>query len=92
LALAWPAARRHVVQVGRQLDPEDVAGATIHVYPRPFADVGRLRPPFPADPHYDAKAWEIAAARRGTGRVLFWNVTHPALCQGAGLGGSRPKS
>ena len=32
LALAWPKARRHVVQIGRELAPKDVAGARIHVY------------------------------------------------------------
>lgn len=78
LALAWPNARRHVVQIGRALKPDDVAGATIHVYPRPFGQEARTRPPFPSDPHYDAKAWEIATARRGAGRVLFWNVTGAA--------------
>jgi threonine dehydratase len=31
LAVAWPNARRHAVQVGRTLTPRDVAGATIHV-------------------------------------------------------------
>jgi hypothetical protein len=33
-----------------------------------------LATPFPADPHYDAKAWELCLAKRGPGRVLFWNV------------------
>lgn len=78
LAAAFPQARRHVVQVGRDLDPGEVAGATIHTYPRPFGQPARIKPPFPSDPHYDAKAWEIATARRGAGRVLFWNVTGPA--------------
>jgi hypothetical protein len=74
LARAWPKARRHVVQVGRTLNAADVAGATIHVYPAPFGRAAKNKPPFPSDPHYDAKAWEICAARRGPGRVLFWNV------------------
>lgn len=78
LAQAWPDARRHVVQVGRDLDESEVAGATIHIYPRTFGMAARSRPPFPSDPHYDAKAWEIAKARHGAGRVLFWNVTGPA--------------
>lgn len=78
LARAWPHARRHVVQVGRDLDPAEVAGATIHRYPRPFGREARTKPPFPSDPHYDAKAWETAKARHGAGRVLFWNVTGPA--------------
>lgn len=78
LAAAFPRARRHVVQVGRTLAPEDVAGATIHVHPLAFGQTCRTRPPFPSDPHYDAKAWEMAKARRGAGLVLFWNVTGPA--------------
>ncbi len=78
LARAWPHARRHVVQVGRKLTPDDVSGASIHVYPKPFSDSARVVPPYPSDPHYDAKAWEMAKARRGAGRVLIWNVTGPA--------------
>lgn len=78
LAKAWPRARRHAVQVGRELAPEDVANATIHVYPRPFSDVAKAISPFPSDPHYDAKAWETMTARKGPGRVVFWNVAGPA--------------
>jgi hypothetical protein len=79
LALAWPEARRFVVQVGRKLSADDVAGAEVIAYDRPFGAKARSAPPFPSDPHYDAKAWEVAAARRcSTGRVLFWNVVGPA--------------
>lgn len=78
LALAWPKARRHVVQVGRALKPGDVAGASIHIHPLRFGDVAKSLAPFPCDPHYDAKAWEQCAARRGPGRVVFWNVAGPA--------------
>ena len=78
LAKAWPKARRHVVQVGRRLEPNEVAGATIHVYPLPFGREAKSKPPFPSDPHYDAKAWEQCADRKGPGRVLFWNVAGPA--------------
>lgn len=78
LATAWPKARRHVVQVGRRLEPHEVAGATIHVHPVPFGREARVKPPFPSDPHYDAKAWEQCVARRRPGRVLFWNVAGPA--------------
>jgi hypothetical protein len=66
-----------VVQVGRALGPDDVADATIHVHPLPFGKTAP-QPPFPSDPHYDAKGWQIAKARRGTGLVAFWNVTGPA--------------
>lgn len=78
IAAAWPNARRFCVQVGRELSPADVAGAEIIAYDRGFSAVARTVPPFPSDPHYDAKAWEIAKARRGAGRVLVWNVTGPA--------------
>ena len=79
LERAWPKARRHVVQVGRALSAAEVAGATIHVCNLPFGRASKNRPPFPSDPHYDAKAWEICVARKATGRVLFWNVAGPAL-------------
>ena len=74
LAKAWPLACHHVVQVGRELQPRDVAGATIHIYPRPFSDVTKTLPPFPSDSHNDAKAWETMTARKGPGRVVFWNA------------------
>jgi hypothetical protein len=61
LARAWPKARRHVVQIGRELAAKDVAGAQIHIYPRSFGQVAILGAPFPADQHYDAKAWELCA-------------------------------
>lgn len=80
LASAWPNARRHVVQVGRTLTANEVAGATIHVYPLPFGREAKTKPPFPSDPHYDAKAWEQCTSRRGLNRVLFWNVAGPAHC------------
>jgi hypothetical protein len=78
LAKAWPHARRYVVQVGRELSPEDVAGARICAHGLDFGQAARTQPPFPSDPHYDAKAWEICCARHGAGRVLFWNVAGPA--------------
>jgi hypothetical protein len=78
LALAWPNARRHSVQVGRALTPTEVSGATIHESHSPFGREAKSKPPFPSDPHYEAKAWEQCAARKGPGRVLFWNVAGPA--------------
>jgi hypothetical protein len=74
LAAAFPRAVRHAVQIGRELAPRDVAGARIHVYPRPFSAKAKAAAPFPADRHYDAKAWEVCRALRGRGEVLFWNV------------------
>lgn len=78
LSLAWPKARRIVVQVGRKLAPREVAGAEIVQYPRPFGATARTIPPFPSDPHYDAKAWEVLMSRPRSESVLFWNVTGPA--------------
>lgn len=78
LALAWPGARRFVVQIGRPLAPRDVAGATILVHGLRYEQEARASVQFPSDPHYDAKAWELCRQRRGAGRVLFWNVTGPA--------------
>jgi hypothetical protein len=78
LAAAWPNARRHAVQVGRMLTPRDGAGATIHIYPAPFSRHAHGKAPFPTDPHYKAKAWELTRARKGPGRVIFWNVAASA--------------
>jgi hypothetical protein len=78
LAFAWPNARRHVVQVGRDLTASEVQGATIHKAPLPFSKAIKGQPPFPSCPHYDAKAWQICKTRHGAGLVLFWNVTGPA--------------
>ena len=58
--------------------PTDVADAVIHIYTEKFGWVAKKLPPFPSDPHYDSKAWEVCLARNGSGRVLFWNVTGPA--------------
>lgn len=77
LSTAWPRARMHVVQIGRALTPDQVNGATIHAWPHPFGTEGPPAP-FPADPHYDAKAWAVCAAEHGPGVVAFWNVTGPA--------------
>jgi hypothetical protein len=57
-----------VAQVGR-----GVAGAHIHV-PLVFGRTAKAAPPFPRDPHYDAKARGICVGLRGPGQV-FWNDT-----------------
>jgi len=80
LQAAWPGAHHVAVAVGRNI-PQAALGAAEQLrYPRPFEAHARLNPPFPSDPHYDAKAWELAIARsyRLGRRVLFWNVTGPA--------------
>jgi hypothetical protein len=60
------------------LSTNDVAGATIHVYPKTFGWAIKRQPPFSSNAHYDAKAWEYCAKRKGRGSVLFWNVAGPA--------------
>jgi len=78
LAKAWPWASRYAVEVGRELAYRDVDNAIIVTQPLPFGRPHPQQPPFPSDPHYDAKAWAECKARRGSGLVLFWNVTGPA--------------
>lgn len=76
LMRAWPRARHHGVIVGGR--SFDIEGATFHAYPRPFENQAP-QPPFPSDPHYDAKAWLFCKALANPkARVLFWNVTGPA--------------
>jgi hypothetical protein len=78
LKRAWPRAHHVAVAVGRNIPPKDVEGAELIRYPKPF-EYTAPQPPFPSDPHYDAKAWQIATARRRAGRrLLLWNVTGPA--------------
>jgi hypothetical protein len=79
LALAFPHASIHCVQVGRQIKANEVDWASIHAYPLAFGQECKTKPPFPSDPHYDAKAWELCQRMRGPGPVLFWNVTGPAV-------------
>lgn len=77
LRAAWPHADVNVVMVGRNGEP--VPGARHIRFPRPF-DWRAAQPPFPSDPHYDAKAWMVCQQKRARkGRVLFWNVTCAAF-------------
>ena len=79
LRTAWPSASHVAVAVGRDIDPATVGGARVIRYPAPFEHHSLTLPPFPSDPHYDAKAWEICRLKHKAGaRVLFWNVTGPA--------------
>jgi len=82
LGKAFPHAKRHAVQIGRTLSKADVDGAEIHISPLKFSQPlyrAEHSQPFPSDPHYDAKAWDICRLHKGGGNVLFWNVTGPAL-------------
>lgn len=78
LKIAWPNAQINVVQVGRELSSQDVSGAKIHKHGLKFDQVCKELPPFPSDPHYDAKAWQYCRRLKSKGKVIFWNVTGPA--------------
>lgn len=73
LAEAWPRADHHVVQVGHKLQWYEVAGAKIHVYPRPYS-AAVINHDFPSDPHYEAKAWDVCKRESSRDKqVVFWN-------------------
>lgn len=75
LAMAWPDVPLHVVQIGRPVERLP-RGTILHVHPLEFGAHCTIKPPFPSDPHYDAKAWQLCTRlRRKDGTVLFWNVT-----------------
>lgn len=63
----------NVVQVGRELLPEDVKAARVYRYPLDFAKDAKRPPPFPSCSNYDAKAWEFIP-KESQAKVLFWNV------------------
>lgn len=76
LRRAWPDSEHHVVAVGRRLCPNDVAGAIVHQYHEPYRHaVPDWVCPFPADGHYERKAWVTCVSKCSrTKPVLFWNV------------------
>lgn len=63
-----------LTEIARNRSRHKVAEAMIRVHPRKFRDRVALAVPFPADPHYYAKAWELCLAKCGPGRVLSWTV------------------
>ena len=68
-----------------------MAGATIHEYAKKFKWATKNLPPFPSDPHYDAKAWDTALLssqgirqrafleRHRTGTALTWLTDNGAI-------------
>jgi cysteine synthase len=79
LQQAWPHAQHVAVAYGRDIPQEQIGKARFVRYPRPFEHLSHDVPPFPCDRHCDAKAWEIATARKRAGRCIFWNVVGPAI-------------
>lgn len=83
LGNAFPEANIVGVKVG--LDSRNEAqkypsNVTLVRYKEDFAFATKAPVPFPSNPHYDAKAWELLAKHRlgnlGGRRVLFWNVLY----------------
>jgi hypothetical protein len=81
LGRAFPRSAIHAIAVGlaSRHDAQDYPGnVRLLASPYAFARVARSAPPFPACPHYEAKAWEaLRAAKREEGAALFWNVAGP---------------
>jgi hypothetical protein len=65
--------RFNVVQVGRDLLPQDIGRARVIKYPSGFEKDAKILPPFPSCSNYDAKAWEFIPKLSGK-KILFWNV------------------
>jgi Pyridoxal-phosphate dependent enzyme len=76
LQLAFVGSDIYAVQVGR--DVELPTPVTVVKYPLKFDDRCDAPCPFPSDPHYDRKAWDVCsktyANREHKPNVLFWNV------------------
>ena len=90
LAQAWPNASRHVVQVGRTLSPNDVAGATIHEYPKPFKWATKKRAAIPERPSLRREGLGVLPSSQGirqraflerhrTGTALTWLTDNGAI-------------
>jgi hypothetical protein len=79
LRRAWPDAEVHAVMVGHKLTRDDVAGATLHEYHEPYKHaLPDWVCPFPADGHYERKAWVTCITRCSRAKpVLFWNGMGP---------------
>lgn len=70
LAVAWQQARINAVEVGKACSLPD--GITKYPTEYRYSDPCNGHVPFPADRHYEAKAWEIMARKAGFNGVLFW--------------------
>lgn len=83
LRTAFPKAAHYCVQVGHALTEQEVAGAKVWHHPLAFSKQAKQPATFPADPHYDAKAWQVCAREADrSSRPLFWNVA-PLVAHGS---------
>lgn len=77
---AWPDAAAHVVQVGHNMQPNEIGRAIHHKSLYKFNQRPKKHdlPPFPSAPEYDAKGWSVMKEYYKThekpSKVLFWNV------------------
>lgn len=70
----WPYAQLNVVEVGRALDLPENDLLRVHRAPYRYEQRCKTTPPFNADPHYEAKAWEAMHTAGDLDGALFWNV------------------
>jgi hypothetical protein len=75
IAKAFPGVELLIVQVGRYIFPDVLAGIkhTIYVSPEPFKCNAQIPPPYTSLRHYDAKIWRFASIYGEDGDYI-WNV------------------
>jgi hypothetical protein len=80
---AWPNAKLMVVTVGKKISWWDCGKPQGMFVPNILFNKPCLAIlPFPSDPHYDAKAWQLCLDNESGGRlVYFWNVAGSASQQ-----------
>ena len=75
LQLAFPDAKVFAVQTGHSLSKEQQGRATLikspYAYDKPVKPEDA--PPYPSEPYYDAKLWQVVVKKASKG-ALIWNV------------------
>ena len=82
MALAWPHASFVCVQVGAKVDWNSLhfrdRVQLVYQAPESFGEVGKIRPPYPAAAHYEAKMWQFIL-RHAHHNDIVWNVAGDVL-------------
>jgi hypothetical protein len=75
IAKAFPGIELFIVQVGRYIHPDVLAGInyTMYISPEPFRRNAEIPPPYKSLRHYDAKVWRFARMYGRNGDYI-WNV------------------
>lgn len=75
LAKAFPEAELHIVQVGRKIYPDILAGIkhVLYTSPEAFRNNAEIVPPYKSLRHYDAKIWRFVR-KHGPDGDFIWNV------------------